>query len=142
LARTSSLPGRTQEINLYLINNSLYLLDLPGYGFVKSSPQAQEYLSRLVNWYLFTSGYEQRLVVLIIDAEVGPTASDLEILQSLEKYRKNIVIVCNKVDKIKKTNYKKQMEKIKDKLSSHVIIPYSTKNKIGVGGLLYEIFLD
>jgi len=140
LARTSSSPGRTQEINLFLINKFLYLADLPGYGFVKSSREARGRLGQLINWYLFTSGYAQKLVVLIIDAELGLTESDLEILESLEEYKKNIIIVANKIDKIKKSAYEKQLGKIKNQAGSLKVIPYSAKKKIGVSLLTGEIF--
>jgi len=140
LARISSAPGRTREINLFLINKSLYLADLPGYGFVKASREARERLEQLINWYLFLSGYEQKLVVLIIDAELGLTESDLEILESLEKYKKNIVILANKIDKIKKSNYEKQLEKIQNQAGNLSVIPYSAKKKIGVSKLISEIF--
>ena len=140
LARSSSSPGRTQEINMFLINNSFYLLDLPGYGFAKSSREAKERLQALINWYLFLSGCEQALVVLIIDAELGPTASDLEILRVLIEHKKNIVIVANKIDKIKKSAYKGQMEKIQNKLEGFLVIPYSAKNNIGINQLKSKIF--
>lgn len=139
LARVSSFPGRTQEINLFLINKSLYLIDLPGYGFAKASKQARERLQALINWYLFLSGYKQKLIVLIVDAELGPTFSDLEMLQSLAKYKKNVVILANKVDKIKKSSYQKQMDEIQKKVGTYPVIPYSAKNKINVNLLISEI---
>ena len=140
LARISSSAGCTQEINLYFINRLFYLVDLPGYGFVKTSLQRQEQLRDLINWYLFTSDYEQKLVILVIDAELGPTKSDLEILRSLEEYKKNIVIVANKIDKVKRSACKKQLEKIQEKVSGHAVIPFSAKNKTGVSALINKIF--
>src|SRR4030042_5590601 len=71
LAKTSSFPGRTQKINLFLINNSLYFVDLPGYGYVKIPDKLKNSLKAMVNWYFFVSNYEQKKVVLIIDASVG-----------------------------------------------------------------------
>lgn len=139
LARTGSAPGRTREINLFLINKCLYLVDLPGYGFVKASREARERLEQLINWYLFTSGYEQKLVILIIDAELGLTESDLEILQSLKEYKKNIIIVANKIDKIKKSDYGRRLEKIKDQAAGLKVIFYSAKKKIDAGELTREI---
>lgn len=139
LARVSSAPGRTQEINLFLINKSLYLADLPGYGFVKASREARERLEQLINWYLFLSGYEQKLIVLIIDAELGLTQSDLEILASLKEYKKNVIILANKIDKIKKSEYARQLEKIENQAEGLKVIPYSAKNKIGVSRLISEI---
>ncbi|MFA5368957.1 MAG: ribosome biogenesis GTP-binding protein YihA/YsxC [Candidatus Paceibacterota bacterium] len=139
LAKTSSFPGRTQKINIFLINNSLYFVDLPGYGYAKVPDKLKNSLKAMVNWYFFVSNYEQKRIVLIIDASVGPTRDDLDMLYSLEDYRKNIVVVANKIDKIKKSDYEEQFKKIKELIGFHKIIPYSAKNKIGVDDLLNEL---
>lgn len=139
LARTSFTPGRTQEINLFLINNSFYLVDLPGYGFTKSSKALRERLEELINWYLFNSPYKQQKVFLIIDAYLGPQDNDLEILRSLEEYKKQVVIVANKIDKIKKSEYNDQLQRIQASVGDHPVIPYSAKNKSGVVLLLNEV---
>lgn len=139
LARTSSFPGRTQEINLFLINNSFYLVDLPGYGFARLSREARARLRDLIYWYLLDSHYKQKKVVLIIDANVGVTDTDLETLEALEEQNKNIVIVANKVDKIKQAVYAKQFQKIRGKVGNHKIIPFSSEKRIGVKELLDEI---
>src|SRR5947209_1920735 len=101
LAKTSSFPGRTQEINVFLINKAFYLVDLPGYGFAKGSKQTQEKIQSLIYWYLLDSHYQQKKVVLIVDSNVGVTDTDAQMLHSLELAQKNIIIVANKVDKIK-----------------------------------------
>jgi GTP-binding protein len=139
LARTSSFPGRTQEINLFLINDSLYFVDLPGYGYAKVPNKLKDSLRAMVNWYFFVSGYEQKKVVLIIDASVGPTKDDLDMLHSLEDHRKDIIVLANNVDRVKQAGYEKQFKKIRDVIGFHKIIPYSAKEKIGVNELLEEI---
>ena len=139
LAITSSFPGRTREINLFLINNSTYLMDLPGYGFAKASHKTREHLFRLINWYLFRSECKQKFVVLIIDAKVGPTKDDLEILKTLEDYGKNIVVVANKVDKIKKSEYQDQLQAISEIIGNHEIIPFSSETKVGIKELTRKI---
>lgn len=141
LARTSRTPGRTQQINLFLINKSFYLLDLPGYGYSGGSKENKEELFELVNWYLFTSDYEQKMIVLIIDANIGATESDLEIIRALEKHKKNIIIAANKIDKIKKSDYRKRIQKIQVAVGAHKVIPYSTKKGIGINDLVKEIIL-
>jgi GTP-binding protein len=140
LAKTSSSPGRTREINLFLINKSLYLLDLPGYGFAKASRKASERLFKFIDWYLFRSPYQQKKVVLIIDANIGPTDNDLEMLHTLEDFQKDIVIVANKIDKIKKSKYTQQLQEIKYLVGEHKMIPYSSRDKIGIRALAHEIF--
>lgn len=140
LAITSSFPGRTREINLFLINESLYLLDLPGYGFAKASHKVSEQLFKLINWYLFRSSYQQKKVVFIIDANIGPTANDLEMLHTLEEFHKNIVIVANKIDKIRKSKYAGRLQEIKKLVGKHEIIPYSSHHKSGISDLIHELF--
>ena len=139
LAKTSSFPGLTQEINIFLINENHFLIDLPGYGFAKVNKENQEKIFQLINWYLFDSDYKQKKVVLIIDANVGPTDMDLEMLESLEQNGKDIIIVANKVDKIKKSDLKKQFQKIEGLIGPHTIIPFSVETKIGVKELTDEI---
>ncbi len=142
LARTSSFPGRTQEINVFSVNGAYYLIDLPGYGFIRDSKEKKERLHGLIDWYLFGSHYEQKTVVFIIDAEIGPTASDLVTLGALEEHRKNVIVVANKTDKIARSKYEGRLQNIRDKIGDHTIIPFSSKTKTGVGELAREIFSD
>lgn len=141
LARTSSFPGRTQQINIFLINRVFYLIDLPGYGFAKAPKEIRLKIQRMINWYLFESDYIFKKVVLIIDAEIGPTSDDMNMLYDLEKENKDIIIVANKIDKIKKSERNKQIQKIKDALFMHKVIPYSTENNIGAGELIDELLV-
>jgi GTP-binding protein len=139
LAKTSSFPGRTTEINLFLINGSLYLVDLPGYGFAKTSLKQQEQIQGMIHWYLFRSEHNQKKVVIIIDANIGPSDIDLEIINDLSLRAKNVIVVANKIDKIKKSAYHAQMKKIQDLLPGYKIIPYSAEKKLGVKELADEI---
>jgi GTP-binding protein len=155
LARTSAFPGRTREINIFWINKSLYLVDLPGYGYAKASFAGRERIQELIHWYLIGFQFPQKKVLLIIDANVGPMAKDLEMLRGLEGRDpsagsgqgpsvnsgrgKNIVIVANKIDKIKKSDYKKQLKDIQDIIGKYKVIPYSAQMKIGVKELTKEI---
>ena len=136
LARTSSFPGHTQQINIFLINKAFYLIDLPGYGFAKAPKETREKLQKMINWYLFNSDYIFKKIILIIDAKIGPTDDDMEMCYALEKENKDIIILANKIDKIKKTKYDEQIQKIKDIFNMHKVIPYSAKKKIGVGELI------
>ena len=138
LARTSSSPGLTQELNVFRINHSHYFIDLPGYGFAKITLEKLEKLNKLIYWYLFDSQHTPK-VVLIIDGEVGPTQDDLGMLKFLEERGKEIVVVANKVDKIKKSQYFNQMKKIAEQIGPHKIIQYSSKAKKGMGELSDEL---
>ncbi|MBI3633344.1 MAG: ribosome biogenesis GTP-binding protein YsxC [Candidatus Vogelbacteria bacterium] len=139
LARTSSFPGRTQEINIFLINESFYLIDLPGYGFAKAPLELREKILKLIRWYLIDSGVVQKKIVLIIDASVGATDSDIEMLGILEKENKNVVVVANKFDKIKSSERIKQLKKIQDVFIDHKVIPFSAEKKIGLDELIDEV---
>ncbi len=139
LAKTSSFPGRTQELNFFLINKKFYLVDLPGYGYAKLGHEKRNKLQDLLNWYFFESGTEIKKVILIIDAELGPTASDIEMLHALMLADKDIIVVANKIDKIKKPSQAKQLEKIKSLIGSHPIIPYSSERRTGMNELLKEM---
>lgn len=134
LARTSNTPGRTQEMNVFMINGTHYFMDLPGYGFAKTNVKTLEKLSKRVNWYLFESPYANK-IALLIDAEVGPTKDDLAVLHALERAGKDIIIVLNKIDKIKKSHYHTQYRKLCEQFAGHAVFPYSSKSKSGIDEL-------
>jgi GTP-binding protein len=140
LARTSATPGRTQQINLFLINGSSYLVDLPGYGYAKVPTEVKETITELINWYIFMSGYHQEKVFIIIDAEIGPTRDDMDMLRALEEHRKEIVVIANKIDKMKRSEYEKQSKKNAALIGGHRIISYSAKKGIGVDELSAELY--
>jgi GTP-binding protein len=132
LAITSSAPGRTQQVNIFFINENFYLVDLPGYGFAKVGKAGMKRIEDLINWYLFLSGYPQKRVVLIIDAKVGVTKDDLEMLAALTESGKDIVIVANKIDKLKKSELNRQMDAIAKAVGGLPVIPYSAEKKLGI----------
>jgi len=138
LARTSSFPGFTKQINLFLVNNCFYLVDLPGYGYAKIPSFMREKIQGMVNWYFFRSGIEQKKVFLIIDADVGLTKDDLLTLKTFEEAEKKIVVIANKIDKIKKGEYDDKTKKIIDLCWPHKVIMFSAKKKTGIDDLLKE----
>lgn len=138
LAITSNTPGRTREINVFLVNGTHYFMDLPGYGYAKASGETLKQLGDLIYWYLFESNHNPR-VVLLIDAVVGPTSDDLDMLHGLENDGKEILVIANKVDKIKKSHYLNHLKKLQDQVQGHKIFPYSSKAKIGIEELRMEL---
>lgn len=140
ISRTSALPGRTTEINIFLINDSFYLVDLPGYGFARASGTGREKIGELIDSYLFNSLYHQKKVVLIIDANVGFTERDMLMLSELENHNKDFIIIANKIDKMSQSEYYKKFIEIKKVVGEHEIIPFSTKNKKGLEALSDKIF--
>lgn len=140
LAKTSSFPGRTRQINLFLINNKYYFVDLPGYGYSKMSLKERDNLTDMIDNYLFNKKYTQAKVVLIIDALVGVTDNDMEMLQALEQNKKEIIVVANKIDKVKPSDKNNQIKKIEQTIGAHKIIFFSAEKKIGIGETIEAIF--
>lgn len=138
LAITSSTPGRTKEINIFKINNTHYFVDLPGYGYAKAGGKALEKINKLIVWYLLESKHTPKVVVLI-DSVVGPTVDDLATLKELERTGKDIVVVANKVDKIKKSHYLNHMKKLGQQIKGHKLFPYSSETKVGIEELTNEL---
>lgn len=139
LARSSPTPGLTKVINIYLVNKSFYLVDLPGYGYAQGSKSNRDTLREIIDWYLLDSGVDQRAVILIIDAKVGVTDLDQEMLGDLNEAGKNVIVLANKIDKIKKSELAKQLKSISEIVSPHQVIPFSAKEKTGVGELTNQI---
>jgi len=135
ISRTSSYPGSTQEINIFLINDSHYLVDLPGYGFARASGAGREKIGELIDSYLFNSIYNQAKVVLIIDANVGMTDRDITMFKELKKYNKNFIIVGSKIDKMTQKEYHKKIGEIKVMVGTHVFIHFSSKKRVGLDSL-------
>lgn len=104
LARTSSTPGKTQQLNYYRLNDALYLVDLPGYGFVKGGLALRLSLGRLVQGYLERRA-ELRAVLQLIDARHGPTELDLAMIEWLKAHPKPSLLVFTKVDKLSRQQW-------------------------------------
>ncbi len=140
LAKTSSYPGRTQQINIFLINDSTYFVDLPGYGFTKTSKSVRESIGELIDWYFLDSGYEPMVIALIVDANVGPTESDVAMLNYLEESDRNIIVLANKIDKIKQSEYVKKIRKVEEFAGKNTVIPFSAEKKKGITEFFQEAF--
>ncbi|NLW16464.1 MAG: YihA family ribosome biogenesis GTP-binding protein [Firmicutes bacterium] len=102
LARTSGQPGKTQTANFYLINEAFYLVDLPGYGYAKTSKVQRAQFSRLVGEYLETRE-ELKLVLQVVDLRHPPTALDQAMFQYLQQLGRPQLVVANKLDKLKRS---------------------------------------
>lgn len=142
LVRSGSKPGKTQQINFFLINKKIYFVDLPGYGFVKMPLEKKEKIRKMILWYLFYSEIKFKKVVLIIDALVGPNEFDKEMLGLLNKNKHPIILVANKIDKLKKNKLINQLKVLRAETGHNEIIPYSAKTKKGRHELLAKIFKE
>ncbi len=140
ISRTSSSPGSTQQINIFSINDSVYFVDLPGYGFARASGIGRQKIGDLIDSYLFHATYNQKKVVLIIDANVGMTDKDLSMFQELENHQKNFVIALSKIDKMTQSEFHKKIHEVKNMVGDHNVIPFSSKKRTGIDNLVNEIF--
>ena len=141
LVKSSSKPGKTQQINFFLINKKIYFVDLPGYGFIKMPFNKREKIRKMILWYLFYSEVKFKKVVLIIDALVGPSEFDKEMLALLSQKKHPIILVANKIDKLKKDKLTSQLKILQEEIGHDEIIPYSAKTKKGRNELLAKIMI-
>ena len=116
LVKTSATPGKTQLINFFKINDKFYFVDLPGYGYAKVPESVRRKWQNLVEAYL-SERETLRNVVLIIDCRHNPTVQDRQLLEWLEYYQRPSLIVASKIDKLKRGQVQKHLQKIKHDLS-------------------------
>ena len=132
LARTSSQPGKTQTINFYNIEEQLYFVDLPGYGYAKVSQAEKDRWSRLMEDYFAAQRID--LGVFIVDARHAPTKNDIIMANWFLESGCPFVVVANKLDKLKKSEIEPNMQTIRVDLGlsdSCPVIPFSAETGIG-----------
>lgn len=132
-ARTSAKPGKTQTINFYNINDAMYLVDLPGYGYAKVSEQEKAKWGQLIERYLHSSK-QLKAVFLLIDIRHDPSANDKLMYDWIVSQGFNPIIIATKLDKIKRSQVAKQVKAVKTGLNlvpGTVVIPFSSETKQG-----------
>ncbi|MEK4028631.1 MULTISPECIES: ribosome biogenesis GTP-binding protein YihA/YsxC [Bacillaceae] len=115
MARISSKPGKTQTLNFYKIEESLYFVDVPGYGFAKVSKKERESWGKMIETYL-TTREQLRACVLIVDLRHSPTEDDVMMYNFLKHYEIPVVVVATKADKIPKGKWQKHLKVVKEAL--------------------------
>ncbi len=139
LVKVSKTPGKTSEANFFRINDSFYFVDFPGYGYAKRSINDRNKMIKRIFWYVKHSDIRPKAVFLIIDAKVGLTVLDHEMIEILKENKHQIVIVANKIDKIGKTAVEKQLSSIRKEALYTFVLPYSAKTKKGKDELIEKI---
>ena len=137
LARTSAQPGKTQTINFYNINEAMYLVDLPGYGYAKVSQSEKEKWGKMIERYLHTSK-NLKAVFLLIDIRHDPSANDKMMYDWMVYQGFTPIIIATKLDKIKRSQIQKNVKAIREGLKvkpGTVIIPFSSETKQGTDEL-------
>ena len=132
-ARTSAQPGKTQTINFYNINDTLYYVDLPGYGYAKVSQAEKEKWGRMIENYLKKSR-QLRCVFLLVDIRHEPSANDKQMYDWVVHNGYRPVIIATKLDKIKRSQIQKQIKTVRTGLgigADVTVIPFSAETKQG-----------
>ncbi len=133
LARTSSQPGKTQTINYYNINDAIYFVDLPGYGYAQVNERVKAQWGKMIEDYLHRSK-QLKAVFLLIDIRHAPSGNDRIMYDWIRKQGYHPIIIATKLDKIKRSQIQKQLKLIKTTLgaeSDTVVIPFSAETKQG-----------
>ena len=132
LARTSSEPGKTRQINFYNIDDLFYFVDLPGYGFSKMSKKEQEQVGKFIEEYLFNRK-QISLIIFLIDIRHSPTENDRLMYNYIISSKLPFIILANKADKIAITKVNdtvKALQKELNPIGDIPIFPFSSERKI------------
>lgn len=148
LARTSSQPGKTQTINFYNVNDSIYFVDLPGYGYAQANEHVKAQWGRMIENYLYQSK-QLKAVFLLIDIRHKPSENDCIMYDWIRSHGFQPIIIATKQDKINRSQLQKQLKLIRETLQVEkdtVIIPFSAATKQGreeiyeiIDGIIEEV---
>ena len=133
LARTSSQPGKTQTINFYNINQAMYLVDLPGYGYAKVAQSEKEKWGKMIENYLHKSR-QLKAVFLLIDIRHTPGANDKTMYDWIVYQGYQPIIIATKLDKLKRSQVQKALKEVRTGLglkTEDIVIPFSAQTKQG-----------
>ncbi|HIV17677.1 MAG TPA: YihA family ribosome biogenesis GTP-binding protein [Candidatus Alectryocaccobium stercorigallinarum] len=141
LARTSAQPGKTQTINFYHINDEMYLVDLPGYGYAKASIEIKEKWGKMIERYLFSSK-NLKAVFLLIDIRHEPSENDKLMYSWIASQGFEPVVIATKLDKIKRSQLQKQISLVRKSLgipAESKLYAFSAQTKQGRDEIWEEI---
>ena len=136
-ARTSSQPGKTQTINFYNINDAMYLVDLPGYGYANASPAVKAKWGKMIEKYLRQSA-NLKQVFLLVDIRHDPSENDKMMYNWIVDNGFRPVIIATKLDKIKRSQIAKHVKAVRTGLrlkEDDILIPFSSQTKQGLDEL-------
>ena len=130
IARTSSTPGRTQQLNFFVVNEKFTFVDLPGYGYAKVSKQDRQHWRQLIEDYL-VNARNLRGVIIIVDVRRGPEAEEEALCNFLAHHQRPFLIVATKSDKLKRAELEKQHKALTGKLDGYEPLLFSAENSTG-----------
>ena len=140
-ARVGASPGKTIHVNYFFIDQKIYFVDLPGYGYAKVSQAERDRWGKLMEDFFATPGLID-LGVMIVDARHKPTADDVTMAEWFKNAGCKLVVVANKLDKLKKSEIEPNMQQIRETLTlpeEVLLIPFSAEKGQGRESLLAEI---
>lgn len=152
LARTSSTPGKTQEINFFEVGGSPaqtpkgvsagkgYFVDLPGYGYAKMPADAREKIRKHILWYLLGGEVKPKLLVLILDARVGVTDNDRDLIHVARAQGHPILLLVNKIDKLTKNERRQALAHLEQEFPDIERIPFSATKKENLSQVRARLF--
>ena len=138
LARTSQRPGKTQTLNFYLVNDSFYLVDVPGYGYASVNQETQKKMGLMIEEYL-EKREEMKRVFMLVDFRIKPTENDVMMYEFLKYYNIPVTLVLTKVDKVSPSRREKNLKIIKNTIELAVgddLVLFSSVNKTGRNDIL------
>jgi GTP-binding protein len=141
LARVGATPGKTREINFYNIDDKLYFVDLPGYGFATVSKTKKKVWGGMVDTYL-TSRHQLKLIIMLVDIRHKPSNDDILMYEWLSAFEAPYLIIATKADKISRSQINVRLREIKKTLNlndSIQIVPFSSETKLGKDEVWKEI---
>ena len=141
IAKVSKQPGKTRTINFFLINEVCYLVDLPGYGFAKVSPQEKQSWGKMIEKYIINNADLKSLFVLI-DAYTGPQKNDIQLIDWIYHINAPFQVICTKTDRISKNSIHKKISefiKILGLPANFEFIFYSSKTHLGKEEILTKM---
>ena len=142
LVKVSNKPGKTTEINYFLMSGKFYFVDLPGYGYAKVTPEQKESIQKLIIWFLTSPEVHPFKVVLILDAKVGVTEFDKQMIEILQAEGHPYLIVANKIDKLGQKEKSEKLAEIACAAGGAEVVPCSATDKGGTDLLLKRLFVD
>lgn len=144
LVKVSGTPGKTRLINFFTINNKLYFVDLPGYGYAKVSKSEKATWGKMMEQYLINRP-ELKKVVILVDCRHKPTGDDIMMYEWIKHYGYEVIVVATKKDKLTKSELQRSAKVIKETLKlgkEDKLLFFSSLKKEGKEELLEEIFKD
>jgi len=136
LAKISQTPGKTQSLNYYLADDRYWLVDLPGYGYAKTTKKERKRFGGLVESYL-TERRELKGLIQLFDARHGPVSGDLDMLDWLREWDGEVLYVCTKADKLSAGNRAKVQQHLKKEYGLENIVIFSASTGTGVDAVWY-----